>query len=307
MRKPVQSCVKIAVVNPPASVSCSLAGLFLYRSLTEYAKPFLTFEQQADQLISRGMLCDRDRLVRHLEAVGYYRLSGYWYIFKAEDDMFEEETDFSKVWNLYTFDRQFRLVALDAVERVEVYFRTQLAYCLAETTGPFGFLSNSNLPRLSEDSYIKFIKKSRDAVSRSREPFVVHFKDKYGDSHDLPPYWVLVNTMDFGMMLTLYRGASVEVRSYVSEKLGITAKVLESWLVTLNTVRNICAHHGRLWNRTLGTKPMIPNRKKPYRPRCAWRAQEIEAAIEGLLRWSRREPAISLVGLRSSQQRVQVK
>ncbi|WP_442904879.1 Abi family protein [Gordonibacter sp.] len=85
----------------------------------------------------------------------------------------------------------------------------------------------------------------------------------------------------FGMMLTLYRGASVEVRSYVSEKLGITAKVLESWLVTLNTVRNICAHHGRLWNRTLGTKPMIPNRKKPYRPRCAWRAQEIEAVIGG--------------------------
>ena len=32
----------------------------------------------------------------------------------------------------------------------------------------------------------------------------------------------------------------------------------ESWLVALNTVRNCCAHHSRLWNKTLGTKPMIP-------------------------------------------------
>jgi abortive infection bacteriophage resistance protein len=38
--------------------------------------------------------------------------------------------------------------------------------------------------------------------------------------------------------------------------------VLKSWLITLNTVRNICAHHGRLWNRELGTKPRIPRQKR---------------------------------------------
>ncbi len=30
----------------------------------------------------------------------------------------------------------------------------------------------------------------------------------------------------------------------------------------LNGTRNICAHHGRLWNRELGYKPMIPKRRK---------------------------------------------
>ena len=34
--------------------------------------------------------------------------------------------------------------------------------------------------------------------------------------------------------------------------------MLKSWLLALNTVRNICAHHSRLWNRELGTKPKIP-------------------------------------------------
>lgn len=231
----------------------------------EHEKPFLTLGQQADQLMQRGMLCDRDCLMQCLASVGYYRLSGYWHIYKTKDDRFEVGTDFSKVWSRYTFDRQLRLIVFDALERVEVYFRTQLAYRLAEITGPFGFLERGSLPRLGEDAYAKLIKKSRDAISRSREPFIIHFNEKYGDSHELPPYWVLVNIMDFGMIFTLYRGAPIEVRASISEKLGVTSRVLESWLVTLNTVRNICAHHGRLWNRTLGTKPMIPSRKNDER------------------------------------------
>ena len=31
-----------------------------------------------------------------------------------------------------------------------------------------------------------------------------------------------------------------------------------SWLHTLVYVRNICAHHARLWNRTLGVRPLMP-------------------------------------------------
>lgn len=110
------------------------------------------------------MLCDRDYLIRHLEDEGYYRLSWYWYIYKTEDDLFEEGTEFSKIWNLYAFDRQFRFVVIDVIERIEVYFRTQRAYCLAEATGPFGFLERENLPRLDQDGYSKFVKKSKETV-----------------------------------------------------------------------------------------------------------------------------------------------
>lgn len=36
-------------------------------------------------------------------------------------------------------------------------------------------------------------------------------------------------------------------------------KVLESWMHTFSNARNICAHHGRLWNRPLTQAPIIPN------------------------------------------------
>lgn len=231
----------------------------------EYSKPFLTFDNQADLLLSRGMVGDKHVIVEHLTNVGYYRLSGYWHIFKNDSDRFAEGTLFEDVWHLYVFDRQLRLVVLDAVERVEIYFRTQLSYQLARETGVFGYANPNNLPRLSRENYDKFIDRCKESLSRSREPFVVHFKEKYGDSHELPPYWMLVNVMDYGMMLTLYRGAPIKTRNNIARDLGIPAKVLESWLVTLNTTRNICAHHGRLWNRRLGTVPMIPKTSEDAR------------------------------------------
>ena len=232
----------------------------------QYEKPFATFDDQVDLLLSRGMQGDKAVIRDHLVDVGYYRLSGYWHIFKQEDNSFKPETTFEKVWNIYTFDRQLRLIVLDAVERVEVYFRTQLAYELAKNTGPFGFLEQENLPRLNNQKYEKFIEKCKGKVSFSREPFIVHFRDKYGDSHDLPPYWMLVNTMDFGQMLTLYKGASVQIRNKLAKDLGLSARVLESWLVSLNTVRNICAHHGRLWNRVAGNRPMVPRDNRWHIP-----------------------------------------
>lgn len=227
----------------------------------EYTKPFLTFDQQADLLEKRGLVANRDDLIRHLQDVGYYRLSGYWHIHKKRgSDDFWEGVTFKRVWDMYVFDRQFRLVVLDAVERVEVYMRTQLAYLLAEQTGSFGFQDNANLPRLDADEYSKFMDKCDNAYKRAREgePFAKHFHDKYGDKHDLPPYWVLVNVMDFGMVVTLYKGSPVPVRQKIASDLGVSSKVLNSWLVTINTVRNICAHHGRLWNRVIGNPPKIP-------------------------------------------------
>ena len=238
----------------------------------KFEKVWLSFDEQADLLMKeRGLIADRANLIRHLKEVGYYRLSGYWYIFKRcnaagavdpTDERFVEGTTFEEIWGLYTFDRQLRLVALDAIERVEIYFRTQLAYELAKETGAFGYLDKRNLPRLNKDDYSNFVSHCKSEYARSREPFVLHFKKKYGDAEPMPPYWIMVNIMDFGTMLRLYRGASIEIRNRIANRIGVSARVLESWLITLNTARNICAHHGRLWNRGFGTRPTIPTVKK---------------------------------------------
>lgn len=231
----------------------------------EYIKPWVSLEEQADLLIGRGLLGDRKVIIERLKSVGYYRLTGYLHVFKLKGDKYRPGTNIDRVWDLYVFDRQLRLVVLDAVERVEVFMRSRLAYFLAEETGPFGYLERSGLPRFSHGDYLSFQKRCMDCFMRSREPFADHFREVYGDACGMPPYWIMVNVMEMGLLLRLYKGASVQVRRSVASELGIAAAVLESWLVSLSTVRNICAHHGRLWNRPFGTKPKIPNLKSDAR------------------------------------------
>ena len=69
---------------------------------------------------------------------------------------------------------------------------------------------------------------------------------------------MLANIMDFGMMLTLFKGAPNDVKKGIANEVGVPVEVYESWLLMLNTARNVCAHHDRLWNRRLGNRPKIP-------------------------------------------------
>jgi hypothetical protein len=63
----------------------------------KYTKPSLTFSEQADQLLSRGMVtADRETLITHLGNVSYYRLSAYWYPFREPDERLKPETSFEE-------------------------------------------------------------------------------------------------------------------------------------------------------------------------------------------------------------------
>jgi abortive infection bacteriophage resistance protein len=228
----------------------------------KYTKPPLTFDQQADLLIRRGLVVsDRKALLVHLSNVSYYRLSAYWYPFRQQDDTLKPGTAFEKIWRRYTFDCQLRLLVMDAIERVEIAVRTQFTNKFTLKYGAFGHLDPCNLPNIGEERWADLIQKIRDETVHSQERFVEHYREKYKKETDLP-LWMTVELMTFGMLFTFFRGTETEIKRNVAAVYGISAEVLDSWLHCLNQVRNICAHHGRLWNRVLGIKPAIPRRNK---------------------------------------------
>jgi abortive infection bacteriophage resistance protein len=225
----------------------------------KYEKPALSFDQQVDQLLRRGMTGDRELIKGRLASVNYYRLSGYWYPFRNPNDVFKPGTSFKIVWQRYAFDRRLRLIVMDAIERIEIAVRSQLAYHHAHGHGPFAYSNDArSLPKLSPDKHQEFVLRVQEETSRSKEKFVDHFRTKYGDIHPHLPVWMVTEVMSFGTVLTFYRGASHQVKQAVATEFGMPSVVFDSWLLTLNTVRNICAHHGRLWNRENGIKPIIP-------------------------------------------------
>ena len=93
-------------------------------------------------------------------------------------------------------------------------------------------------------------------INRSNEDFIRHNKEKYG----LPlAVWVACEVWDFGTLSTLYAGMTEADQDLISEEYGISnGRIFASWLRSLNYLRNVCAHHSRLWNRNIVDQPKLP-------------------------------------------------
>lgn len=227
----------------------------------EYTKPPRTFEDQADQLISRGLIADKPALVQCLSVVNYYRLSGYLYPFRQRNsDEFISGTTLDEVWQRYTFDRHLRLLVIDGIERIEVSVKTQLVYEFSHLYGAFGHLDIINLPKIKQRKYNALINRIKEETDRSNEIFVKHFFNKYGDKHQYLPLWMTAELMSFGTMLTFFRAVSPAVKRKIAAFYNIPYQLLFKWLIVLNGVRNTCAHHGRLWNKKYSLS--LPNHRK---------------------------------------------
>jgi len=234
-----------------------------------YTKPALHYEQQAQRLLDRGMIApDKQTLVNHLQLVNYYRLSAYWYTFKQIDENTGVErylpgTHFATVWRRYCFDRELRLIVMDAVERIEVaILRTRMVELFACQHGPFGYTDPKCFnPEFPQPEYDRLMDELDEAVERSNEEFVGRFQAKYPEEAHLP-LWMAVEVMTFGQLYTFYRCLHRTEQQTLAQPFGIAPPVLESWLHTLNFIRNACAHPARLWNRELPIRPSIPRPRR---------------------------------------------
>lgn len=256
----------------------------------EYNKKALTFVEQADLLLSRGLIANRNELITRLEAVSYYRLSGYLYPFRILDaqghptDHFIPGTRFDVVWRRYNFDRRLRIILLDAIERIEVAVRTRLVHHFAQAHGPFGYLHEKNLPGfkkravwrrcwrnlkalirlrgLESTDYEKWLSKLNNEKSRASDAFVKHFETTYGDKHEYLPLWMACELMTCETALQLAYGVDRQVIKQVAADFGFPDEQLLSWTKAIFTLRNSCAHHARIWNRVFGVKPSVPGKNK---------------------------------------------
>jgi abortive infection bacteriophage resistance protein len=78
---------------------------------------------------------------------------------------------------------------------------------------------------------------------------MVHHRVKYGDP---VPVRIAVEFLDFGALCRLYRLLEKSDQNVIAAHMGVKGgALLRRWLRDLNYLRNVCAHHSRLWNRVL--------------------------------------------------------
>jgi len=222
-----------------------------------YLKPALTFDQQLDLLRERGLTVhDLDRALRWLRSISYYRLSAYCLPFK-DGEKFRPGTDFNDIAGLYIFDRKLRLLVLDAIERIEVAIRTSVTYEIAHAYGSFGHVDPANFAPSFD--HTRFMGELADEEKRARETFAAHFRQRYREEPCLP-VWMATELISFGTISKLYQSLQPPIRQRIASPYTVDAQFLVSWLHALTYVRNVCAHHKRLWNRQLGIRPKFPSR-----------------------------------------------
>ena len=120
-----------------------------------------------------------------------------------------------------------------------------------DTDGAFGHTDPLNFhPKFD---HAKWLKKLDVEAARSKEAFIVHYKNKYEGFPTLP-IWMTTEVMSLGSLSFCFKGLSHADKRAISNQLNVHHRRLANWLHQLTYVRNVCAHHSRLWNRALSIR-----------------------------------------------------
>ena len=227
-----------------------------------FDKPPLNYDDQIQLLKSRGLsIQDEDKALHILQVISYYRLSGYWFPLLEDkvNHKFKSNTEFETAFNLYKFDREFRLLILGELEKIEVAVRSQMIQQLSLKISPFWFEHVSQFKKAHVHK--KTIDKISDELKRSDEEFILKFKEKY--QNEFPPSWMTLEVTSFGSLSVLFSALNPgRAKRDIANYFGLNERTFQSWLHSIVYLRNVCAHHSRLWNRDIRVKPQIPDNPK---------------------------------------------
>ena len=227
-----------------------------------YSKPALSLDDQIAHLKLKGMTITDDNSAKsHLQHISYYRLSAYWLPFeypKADQrpgHCFQPGTTLETVIALHDFDCKLRKLITEAVEVIEIALRGNWALEMAALGNGHSYLE----PVHYRDA-VKFaenVSRMQDEVRKSKERFIDHYKRTYTPAE--PPVWMVSEILSFGSLSHWYANIKQRsLRNRISKPFGLNEAVFKPFIHHLTVVRNIGAHHSRLWNRQIPVRLFIP-------------------------------------------------
>lgn len=238
-------------------------------------KPAYSILEQIHLLKSRGMLFKNESLAPHfLNNISYYRLKGYWWDMQLdyEKHTFKGNTYFEDVVDRYNFDRHLRIILFDAIERIEIALRTKMIHHFAIRYGGLWYLNSSlfsqkKIIKSNTSIHQNTIEGLKKEFKRSKEIFVLDHMARFPNEE--PDAWKILEIASLGTLSKLYKTLNHQLpeKSIIAKEMGLNLhSELSSWLESIAYVRNMVAHHSRLWSRNMVKKPIsqLNNPKKPW-------------------------------------------
>lgn len=236
-------------------------------------KPHLSLEEQVDRLVERGLLVDNiDTAKKALGRYNYYRLRGYFHVFLEQEiqsetqvqsrvNKFLPETNLDDVLAIYDFDARLRRILLDCLSEFELRLRTSIAYH-AGNVDPLIHLNGKGLHvnfikinSNGESAHTNWLQQYQRRFEESKHEDFVKWHIEEFDSQ--LPIWAAVEILQFGQLTSLYRGFDQGTAYLISNDFGVDPAILKSWAASFNDLRNLAAHHSRIWNKQFVKSPKI--------------------------------------------------
>lgn len=221
--------------------------------MSNFTKPPKSIDHLYDILIERWLDVTweiESDIKKDLENIWYFRLSWYFKYFQ-HNDVFFEWINFKIILDHYIFDRKLRLLTFDAIEKIEISVKSTINTYMSLNHWIFWYLDTGlfNLTTPSSNStYQKLLGKISKINSLKRSIFVKQYFAKYSSETSLPS-WMLMEEFTIWEVSTIFNLLDYNVKKKISNSYDTYAWDFGTWLNLLQILRNISAHHARLWNR----------------------------------------------------------
>jgi len=222
-----------------------------------YNKLPKTFAEQVQLLKKRKLhIPNEEKAERILTYISYNRLSNYWFpMLKSpkEEEIFKDGSNFETIFKLYQFDSELRKITFHAIEQIEIAIRTQIIYHFSHQYNS-GFWYEKSEAFDKYPSYVQFLSKISKNVQETKQEYILKYRKNY--KQFLPPSWKSFELLTFTNLLSILKNIKNQKELIpIAKSLGLHHSLLISWLDCFIYIRNITAHHGRLWNIILTIKP----------------------------------------------------
>ena len=231
-----------------------------------------SIDDQVKILRYRGMeFRDEEQAKSYLQRISYFRLKYYWIdMIDEEVDDFKEGSFFETVIERYEFDRELRQVLFKAVEMLEIGLRTKIITSISIATNSGLWYLNANLFE-NTNYHEDFVLDLKYEFGRSTEPFARNYIRDHNDWNDVsmegdnPDAWMILETATFGTLSKMYKNLKAQspLQASIANSFGLySTRDFSSWLESISVLRNIIAHHSRLWYRIFSKKPVNVSRHR---------------------------------------------
>ena len=211
-------------------------------------------------LKSRGLAFKDETKASHLlDHISFFRFKSYLQplIQNKQTGTFKIGFAFEDAYTLYKFDSALRKLICSEMEKIEISLRTIISQELSHTYSPYWFTDKTLFS--NQTKYSGILSGIEAELKRSDDDQILGFKKTY--SNQFPPSWMTMEVSSFGTLSLLFKYLNGgRTKRNIANHFGLADTVLESWIHSFVYVRNICAHHSRLWNKTLRVTGGFPKR-----------------------------------------------